>query len=318
MAGKVRTVERVLAALATRSHGVVTRRQLLAAGISDDEIAQRLATGALLREYRGVYRVGHRAPSVEARYLAAVLACGEGAVLSGLAAGHLWGLVKGAAPPPEVTAHTERRVPGVATRRSRTADPTTCRGIPITTVPFTLIALAAHLDTEELARACHEAGVRHGTTPRQVDEVLLRRPNAPGTRRLRAVLHGDVRVTLSKLEQRFLELLGDEGLTLPQTNRPAGARRVDCRWPTQRLTVELDGYRYHRSRHAWERDRRREREARARGDEFRRYTYGDVLDDPELMLAELRALVPAPSFDGGRAPRRAPRRCRTSHEAVVS
>ena len=63
---------------------------------------------------------------------------------------------------------------------------------------------------------------------------------------------------------------------------------MDARWPGHALTVELDSYRYHRSRHAWEQDRRREREAHARGDEFRRYTYGDVLDDARLMLAELR------------------------------
>lgn len=246
----------MVARIAARSHGVVTRRQLLAAGVSRHEITERLRTGALLREYPGVYRVGHRAPSVEARYLAAVLACGDGALLSGRAAGRLWGLIKGAAPAPEVITRTERRVPGVTTRRSRsrTADATTHRGIPITTVPFTLVALAAQLSTENLARACHEAGVRYDTTPRQVDEVLLRRPNAPGTRRLRAVLHGDTKITLSKLEQRFLELLQDQGLTLPQTNRPAGTRRVDCRWPHHRLTIELDGYHYHRSRHAWEHD----------------------------------------------------------------
>ena len=98
-------------------------------------------------------------------------------------------------------------------------------------------------------------------------------------------------MTLSKLESGFLTLLRKNGLALPETNRVAGGRRVDCRWPERRLTVELDGYRYHRSRHAWEQDRRREREARARGDEFRRYTYGDVLEDPALMLAELRALA---------------------------
>lgn len=67
---------------------------------------------------------------------------------------------------------------------------------------------------------------------------------------------------------------------------------MDCRWPAQRLTVELDGYTYHHSRYAWEQDRRRELEARARGDEFRRYTYGDVFERPGPMLAELRALVP--------------------------
>jgi Transcriptional regulator, AbiEi antitoxin len=296
MAGKVRTVERVVARLATRSHGVVTRRQLIAAGITEDEIDQRLATGALLREHRGVYRVGHRAPSVEARYLAAVVACGEGALLSARAAAHLWGLVKGAAPAPEVITRTERRLKGVTTRRARRTDPpdgTTHRGVPITTVPFTLVALAGQLGPEDLARACHEAGVRYGTTPQQVDHLLSRRPNTPGAKKLRAILHGDVPVTLSKLESRFLDLLRDDGLALPHTNRRAGARRVDCRWPLQRLTVELDGYRYHRSRHAWEQDRRREREARARGDEFRRYTYGDVFESPALMLAELRMLLPA-------------------------
>jgi very-short-patch-repair endonuclease len=74
-------------------------------------------------------------------------------------------------------------------------------------------------------------------------------------------------------------------------NRAASGRRVDCRWPDHRLTVELDSYRYHRSRHAWERDRRREREAHARGDDFRRYTHGDVLESPDAMLAELHALL---------------------------
>jgi very-short-patch-repair endonuclease len=99
----------------------------------------------------------------------------------------------------------------------------------------------------------------------------------------------------SKLERRFLERLREAGLPLPQTNRPAGGRRVDCRWPEHRLTVELDGYRYHSSRHAWETDRRREREARARGDEFRRYTFGDVEEWPAWMLRELRALLSGPS-----------------------
>ena len=99
-------------------------------------------------------------------------------------------------------------------------------------------------------------------------------------------------MTLSKLEALFLDLLRDNGLPLPITNRPAGGRRVDCRWPAHRLTVELDGYRFHNSRHSWEQDRRREREARARGDDFRRYTYGDVMENATLMLAELRPLLP--------------------------
>lgn len=142
---------------------MATRAQLLAAGISSAAIGRRISRGALLREHPGVYRVGHRAPSIEARYLAAVLACGEGALLSRRAAGHLLGLLTGKPPPPEVTTLTERRVPGVRTRRSRRIDgrdATLVRGIPVTTVPRTLVDLAATLSLDELARACDEAGVR--------------------------------------------------------------------------------------------------------------------------------------------------------------
>jgi hypothetical protein len=289
-----RTVEQRIAEIADNAHGVVTRRELLAVGVSASGIDRRLRKGVLHSEYPGVYRVGHRAPSVEARYIAAVHACGEGAVLSGRAAGHLLGLLKGRPPKPEVTAPTERDIDGIETRHSRRLDPrdvTTWRGISVTTVARTLMDLAAALDVDDLARACHEAGVRHRTTPAEVDAVLARRPRTPGAAKLRRVLRGDARVTLSKLERRFLERLRDAGLPLPQTNRPAGGRRVDCRWPGQQLTVELDSYTYHHSRHAWEQDRRREREAHARRDEFRRYTWGDVFEHPRQMLRELRALL---------------------------
>jgi hypothetical protein len=273
---------------------VVTREELLGSGITDRQITRRLASGNLIRVHRGVYRVGHRAPSVDARYLAAVLAGGEGALLSGHAAAHLLRLVKGTAPRPEVITRSERRIEGVTTHRSRllnAQDATTVQGIPVTAVPRTLVDIASVLSVDALARACHEAGVRYGTTPKAVDAVLARRPSAPGGKKLRRVLHGDVKVTLSTLEARFLELLIDAGLPLPETNRPADGRRVDCRWPEQRLTVELDGYQFHNSRHSWELDRFREREARARGDEFRRYTYGDVFERPALMLAELVSLI---------------------------
>ena len=289
-------MQQVIGELAARSHGVVTRSQLLEAGITQREIERGLASGALLREHRGVYRVGHRAPSVEARYLGAVLACGGGALLSGFAAAHVLGILRGGAPPPEVTTTTERRVAGVKTRRSRGRAPpdrAICRGIPVTSVPRTLADIAASMTAHDLARACHEAGVRYRTTPAQVEAVLASRPSTPGAGKLREVLRGDARVTLSRLEARFLARLAAAGHPLPQTNRPAGGRRVDCRWPDRRLTVELDSYRYHHSRHAWEQDRRREREAHARGDDFRRYTYGDVFEQPRQMMAELEALLPA-------------------------
>ena len=282
--------------MAARTHGVVTRKELLHAGVTPGEIKQRLGTGALIREYRGVFRVGHRAPSLEAEYLAAVRACGEGALLCGRAAAFLYGILRGRPPGPEALSTRRLRLAGVKTVRTRGIDARDCtlyRAIPITTVPRTIVDLAAELTTDDLARACHEAAVRYRVRPEAIEAVLARRPNSPGAAKLRRVLRGDVRVTLSKLESRFLELLGQQQLPLPDTNRPVDGRRIDCRWPEHRLTVELDGYRFHSSRHAWENDRRREREARARGDEFRRYTYGDVFEEPRLMLAELRALLSA-------------------------
>jgi len=193
-----------------------------------------------------------------------------------------------------VIAPTERRIHGIKTRRARAfraKDGTRYRGIPVTTVQRTLVDLAGVIPEPALARACHEAEVRYGITPSKVEAVLAHMPNSRGARTLRRILHGDVRVTLSRLESAFLKRLRVVGLPLPETNRPAGGHRVDCRWPRHQLTVELDSYRYHRSRHAWEADRRREREAYARGDEFRRYTWADVVEDPRMMLRELRTML---------------------------
>jgi very-short-patch-repair endonuclease len=294
MAGQGRTVEQRIAWIAGRAHGVVARRELLGAGLSGHQIDGRIERGALIVEFPGVYRAGHRAPSVEARYVAAVKACGDGALLSGLSAAWLWGLVKGAAPAPEVSAPSERRVKGIKTRRQRNMDPrdaTVWRAIPVTTVPATLVCLPSLLSFDELAKAAHEADVRHHTTPQQIEAAQARHPNAAGAKLLRAIVNGDAPTLLSKLERGFRARLRAAQLALPVTNRPAGAHYVDCRWPDHKLTVELDSYRYHHSRHAWEQDRRRDREARARGDQMRRYTWTDVFDEPEPMLDELRELL---------------------------
>jgi predicted transcriptional regulator of viral defense system len=289
-----RTADAEIARLAGAAHGVVTRGQLLAAGVSAEAIRTRMRRGTLIRVHPGVYRVGHEAPSVEARYLAAVWAGGEGALLYGRAAAWLLGLVAGrVVPPAEVLAPGERRIEGVRVVRCRALDVRDAfawRGVPVTSVARTMVDLASMLSLDALARAFHEAGIRFGTTPDEVDAVLARRPNARGAAKLRAVVHGDAPVTLSTLERRFLRLLRDHGLPLPETNQVTDGRRIDCRWPQHRLTVELDGYRYHRSRHAWELDRRREREARARGDDFRRYTWGDITH-PRALLAELTPVL---------------------------
>ena len=172
-------------------------------------------------------------------------------------------------------------------------DATTHKAIPVTTVPRTLVDLAAVLDAETSPAPATRPTSVIASFPPQVDAALARCTNAKGAAALRRVLHGDERVTLSWLERRFLARLRAAHLPLPQTNRSAGGRFVDCRWPAHHLTVELDSYRYHRSRHAWEQDRRREREAYARGDDFRRYTYDDVSERAEPMLAELEPLLRA-------------------------
>lgn len=298
---KVRTAstEQVIRELASKAHGVVTRAELLDAGLTPAEIKRRRRKGLLLPVHRGVYRVGHHAPSVEARYLAAVKACGDDALLAGRAAAHVWHLIKGSPPQPEVLTPNDRRVLGVHVHRARRSElpkPAVKRAVPVTSVPRTLVDIASSLPEPALARACHEAGVRYRTTPKDVNEVLRRLPYAPGRAKLERVLDGEIPVTLSRLESRFLKLLKDGGLPRPITNKVAGGHRVDCRWPEHRLTVELDSYRFHNSRHAWDQDRLREREARARGDDFRRYAWTDVFEDPGWMLEELRGLLGCPDL----------------------
>src|SRR5918912_4198412 len=103
----MRALDGIVASIAGRQHGVIARWQLLEAGASRRWIAERLAKGSLIRVFPGVYRVGHAAPSVEAHYTAAVLACGEGAFLGGRAAAFLLAMIHGAAPEPRVYAKTE-------------------------------------------------------------------------------------------------------------------------------------------------------------------------------------------------------------------
>jgi hypothetical protein len=291
MPGQVTTA---LARLAGRSKGLVTREELFRAGLTRGQIDWRVQSGLLIPQYDGVYRVGHAAPSVECSYLAAVKACGERALLCGRAAAHHFGLIKGSPPPPEVLVVGKRKLPGVRVRRTRRIDrrgATEWQGIPSTTVARTVVDLAAELSPDALARVFHEAVVRFRVKPAHVEAVLARRPNSPGVAELRRVLWGDTRVLLSELEHGFIALLEANGLPLPETNIPEGGHYVDCRWRKHKLTVELDTYRYHSTRQAWERDQRRERTARARGDEYRRYVWGDVFEEPETTVAELRQLL---------------------------
>ena len=294
MGGQIGTLDR----LSRGRKGLVTRKQLLNAGYSARQIERRLESEVLIPEYDGVYRVGHAAPNLECSYLAAVLTCGEGSLLSGRAAAYLYGLIKGPAPSPEVTTPTKRQPKGVVTHRTRSPrDAASYRGIPITTVPRTVVDMAAGSTPEELAVIVHEARVRFNVKPEHVEAVLERRRTAPGAAKLRRVMRGDERVLLSQLERGFIALLRKHNLPLPKTNIPRDGHWVDCRWPEYNLTVELDTYRYHSTRRAWERDQKRERKARARRDDYRRYVWGDVFETPDELVAELTPALTAPTAD---------------------
>jgi hypothetical protein len=278
--------------MANRRKGLVTREELLAAGFTRRHIARRLQSQLLIPEYDGIYRVGHCAPNLETSYLAAVLACGEGTLLSGRAAAYLYGLIRGTAPKPEVTTPTQRRPKGVVVHRTRrVTDTATYRGIPITTVARTVVDMAPDSTPGELAELFHHAVVKFRVKPYHVEAVLQRRPNAKGAQTLRRVIKGDERALLSVLERGFIALLRKHNLPLPNTNIPKDGHWVDCRWPEYRLTVELDSYQFHSTKHAWQQDYQRERKARSRGDAYRRYIWDDVFEDTAPTIADLRELL---------------------------
>ena len=276
---------------------------LLEAGVSArSRSKQRVRSGPLLVEYRGVYRVGHRAPSREARYAAAWRRVARARCCVGRPPRTCTALVRGSAPPPRgdgagANGALRASLPAAVdawTRRTRRR----FSRIPVTTVARTLsISPRCSASTRWRARATRRVFcmARRRRTWRQcssADRPALARRSFGESCTATSTSHSARSNAASSRSSRA------EGLPLPVTNRVAGGRRVDCRWPEHRLTIELDGYRYHRSRHAWEQDRRREREARARGDEFRRYTYGDVLEDPRFMLPELRDSSQGPSCLG--------------------
>lgn len=260
-------------------------------GIDRNRITRWIADGRLRPVHHGVYAVGHRAPSVLGDYMAAVLASGHGAVLSHLPVAYLMRTIaSGPPPPPEVTIPppASRSRAGITIHRSRLhpRDIAVLNGIPITILPRVLLDLAPRLTSAELGRACHEAWVRHRTTPRHVEICIARNPHKPGAAKLRRALGCDI--TLSMLEDGFLELLDAYGLPRPRTNIDHRGDKVDCHWPELDLTIELLSYRYHASRHAFETD-----VARRRRSAHHAFTYGDVFERAPQTAAEVAALIAA-------------------------
>lgn len=282
MGAKVGTDE-LIARLAARQHGAVARPQMLAAGVTRNEIATRLARGVLRRVYRGVYVLGPL--TREGRWMAAVLAAGDGAVLSHLSAAALWGIRDGGDVPDVTVRHTSALGGAIRPHRSLVTKPeqTVRKGIPVTTPTRTIHDLARVLGPEELERVHREALVLG--LPLQLDGK--RRPA------IRELL-GD-RPTKKELERRFRQFLRRRRLPLPDTNVHLPFGEADCVWAAQRLIVELDGYDVHRGRSAFERDRLRDREAMLAGWRVVRVTWRQLHREPDGLARDLRKLLGVPT-----------------------
>jgi hypothetical protein len=293
--------DEAIAELAERQHGVVARSQLVALGLGRGAIAERLDKKRLHRIHRGVYAVGHRRLSRMAWWMAAVLACGPGAVLSHRCAAALWGILEGW--PATIEISVPRQLGSRAGIRVRTAsladdEHTVQAGIPVTTVARTLLDLAAILQFHELNRALERAEALRLADPIPLVALVTRHHGRPGTAKLRAILEqGPLRpaITKSELERRFLTFVEKAGLPRPRTNvwlEIAGDWiEVDCVWPEARVIVELDSRAYHRTGAAFERDRRRDRRLLAAGWRVARVTEKAMEEGPAALQAELAALV---------------------------
>jgi very-short-patch-repair endonuclease len=297
----------LIAEVAAGQHGVVARYQLTEIAVRKRAIEQRLARGRLHRVRRGVYAVGHKSLTAKSRWMAAVLACGSGAVLSYRSAAALWGLRAAARRDIEITAARGRqRQPGIELHCDRLeADETTVRhGIPVTTIARTVLDLAAVLDRHRLERAFNEAEMIEPGALLTLGQLLTRHPRRHGAAALRRLLDaGFSGITRSELEDLFIRFLDNASLPAPDLNFPMqlGGHWIeaDCVWREQRVIVELDGHRTHGTRAAFERDRRRDRALQAKGWRVIRVTWRQLQDEPEVLAADLRALLVQPARDSG-------------------
>lgn len=291
------TFDRIADRLAARQHGVVTRRQLLGAGVSRGVIDRRLRSERLRPLHRGVYLVGPILPPL-AREMAACLACGPTAVLSHRSAAAVWGFVR----PGRRRAFDVSIRPGGGTRRPGIAihrpegveadERTVFEGVPITTPARTLYDVARMLRPKALERAISEALACGRITPEELVAVGRRYAGRPGGRRLVEALGEDgPRLTRSEAEARFLRLLRRAGLPLPLVNRVVAGYEVDFHWPKKGLVVEVDGFAYHGSRRSFEGDRARDADLSRSGLRVVRVTWKQLVNEPFVLAAHLGALL---------------------------
>jgi very-short-patch-repair endonuclease len=280
-------------AIAGGQAGIVARAQLVAAGVGDNTIDRAVRAGRLHRVHWGVYSVV--APELltdEGRLVAALLAAGDGALLSHGTAAWRWRIIP--AFPSVITVATPRRraaVPGLqvfGSARLRPGDIAHNGRFPTTSVPRTLLDLAARYHRRALLRALAEAEFQHDLRPADVERTLRR--GHPGSANLRAALHehapghGEMK---SRLERRFRSLLIRHGIELPERNQQVGPWTVDCLWRERRVVVELDG-RQHERPHQADCDDDRDLWLRRHGYVVRRYGKRQIEQRPDEVIADLR------------------------------
>jgi very-short-patch-repair endonuclease len=291
-----RSVEMAIAALASRQYGLVSRDQLLQLGLGNRAIQRRMAAGRLHPIHRGVYAVGHRSLTQRSSELAAVLACGEGAMLSHRSAAKHWGLLQ-AAPRIEVSCSRSRPPgPRIVVHRSPLTpeDRVVDEAIPVATVARTIVDLAAILTQRRLSDAVNEAEVRRLFDLHEIEAVLARVPGRRGRGRLDRVLAAwkPRPFPRSEAEHRFLELCERHGLPRPRVNTNFAGYEVDFLWPEAEVAVEVDGAHTHLTQQAFHRDRRRDRALAARGIQVLRVTWRDLEAGAELSK-QLEAILAA-------------------------
>lgn len=262
------TMEERIAELAARQHGVVTRPQLLAAGVTARMVVRRLEAKRLRSLHRGVYLAGPLAPA-RAREMAAVLACGAGARASHRSAAWLWGL--GARPGGSTLADVKvpaRRVvrrPGIRVHRAshlEAEEVAIVDGIPATDPSGTLLDLAGLLGARELEKAVARAERTSLIRSDELGSLVARHRGRRGMATLAALLEqdGGPAFTRSALEDRFVDEVREFGLDEPKYNVWIGGYELDCFWPDARMALELDGEAYHASWQTQQNDRRRDRD----------------------------------------------------------
>ncbi|MGH7500710.1 MAG: DUF559 domain-containing protein [Longimicrobiales bacterium] len=294
--------ERILQEFAARQHGVVTRRQLLAAGFSDDSIDGRLRRHQLRVLHAGVYQSGPVAgPRV--REMAAVLACNG--VVSHWSAGAMRGVMSDRpGEPVDIAIQGARRVqrPGIRVHRCtlKREDIGQIDGVPVTTLPRTLLDLAGVATPRELERALAIAERNDPNVRARLQRLLERHATRRGTRRLRELLRrGDPTLTRSEAEALMLELIRSAGLPEPAMNVVVQGHEVDCYWRKARLVVEVDGYAWHGSHRAFLRDRERDAALAAAGIQVLRLSWSQLTAHRDRTLVQL-ALAIARKTDGWR------------------